>query len=239
MIRVAICDYSVKTYHTISKCLEQYALSSHEPIKIHYYRTVEELLISYHGQYDILFLEIMLNKKSSIDTVKCIRRIDERVFIVFVTRHNNFGAESYQVRATNYLLKPFSLESVEKTLQQIHVELLKEKYYIIAKSKGKIVKLPIEDILYIDYYNHRLTFHMFDETSEKIYGSYQQLFAQKHTECLYQIHKSYVINMFWIERIENKTVYFRNVQQGFMISRKRWKDFLSAYQLFLDTKLFC
>lgn len=232
MMRIALCDTSIKSYHNIKHCLKQYESSSCDPILIHYYSSAEELLFSYQGQYDVLFLETVINKKSGIDTARCIRKMDERVFIVFVTVHNNYGAESYQVRAANYLIKPFSYEIFKETMEQIHIELLKESYYIIAKSEDRIIKLLINDILYIDYCNHKLTFHMFQGNTEKIYGSYKCLFTQKHTDCLYQIHKSYVINMFWIEAIEDKTVYIKNVPQGFPVSRGRWKLFFDTYRLF-------
>lgn len=233
MIRIALCDNSIKSYQTIKCCLKQYESSSRNPILIHYYHSAEELLFSYQGQYDVLFLETVINKKSGIDTAKSIRKMDERVFIVFVSMYGNYGAESYQVHATNYLLKPFSYETVKETMDLIHTELLKEKYYIIAKSGCRIVKLPIEDILYIAYNAHKLIFHMFYGNSEGTYGSFKRLFEQKYTDCLYQIHKSYVINMLWIERIENKIIYLKNIPQGFPVSRKRWHGFLDAYTKFM------
>lgn len=233
MIGIALCDTSIKSYYNIREFLKQYELSSCDPILIHYYSSAEELLFSYRGQYDILFMETIINKKSGIDTARCIRKIDERVFIVFVTAHDNYGAESYQVHATNYLIKPFSYEIFKETMEQIHIELLKENYYIIAKSEDRIIKLLINDILYIDYCNHKLTFHMFQGNTENVYGSYKCLFAQKHTDCLYQIHKSYVINMLWIESIKDKTIHIKNVSQGFPVSRGRWKLFLDAYRSFV------
>ncbi|MCM1326581.1 MAG: LytTR family DNA-binding domain-containing protein [Bacteroidales bacterium] len=236
MIKVALCDQSIQTYYAIKRCLEQCALSYKSPISFCYYATVDELVFSYQGQYDILFLDTVVNQKSGIDAAKCIREIDARVFIVFVTAHDNFGAESYQIRATSYLLKPFSAETLRQTFHRMYVELLKEKDYIIGKSKNRIVKLPIEDILYVEYCNHKLIFHMFFEDSETMYGSYQQLFEQKSANCLYQIHRSYVINMIWIEHIENKAIYLQNVSQGFIVSRARWKDFLHTYQRFLNSK---
>lgn len=232
MIRIALCDTSIESYYIFSRFLKKYESSSCDPILIHYYSSAEELLFSYQGQYDVLFLETIINKKSGIDTARCIRKMDERVFIVFVTVHDNYGAESYQVHATNYLIKPFTYEMFKETMEQIHIELLKENYYIITKSEDRIIKLLINDILYIDYCNHKLTFHMFQGNTEKAYGSYKYLFEQKHTECLYQIHKSYVVNMLWIESIEDKTVYIKNISQGFPVSRGRWKLFLDAYKLF-------
>lgn len=236
MIRIALCDTSVTSYYNMQHWLKRYETNSRDPILIHYYRSAKELLFSYQNQYDVLFLETVLNQESGIDTAKSIRQMDDRVFIVFVTMHGNFGAESYQVHATNYLLKPFSYEMLKATMDQIHIELLKEKYYMIAKSGDRMIKLPIDDILYIDYYCHKLTFHMFYGNTEKVYGSFKQLFEQECTCCLHQIHKSYVINMLWIEQIKNKIIYLKNIPEGFPVSRKRWKPFLEAYRKFWEGK---
>jgi len=70
------------------------------------------------------------------------------------------------------------------------------------------------------------------DNKEECYGTFKELFYSNF-KCLYQIHKSYVINMLWIEKISKKTIFLKNTQQGFLVSRHRWKKFISDYQDFL------
>lgn len=232
MIKVALCDDSEKSYNHLKYYLHKYEEVCKEHIHIQYYSSAEELLFSYQSQFDILFMETVINHKSGIDAAKSIRKLDENVCIIFVTMYRTFGSESYQIHASNYLIKPLTYKTLEMAMNQVYIEFLKKKHYIIASSSNKIIKIPIDNILYISYFNHKLTFHLFSGETAETYGSYKGLFEHEGTNCLFQIHKSYVINMLWIEQIINKTIYLKNILQGFPVSKQRWQDFSNTYKNF-------
>jgi len=151
MIRIAVCDDSKETYSIIKDYLKKYETLSKEIITLKYYNSGDELFFYYKCQYDILIMETIINNKNCIKIAEYIRKIDEKVFIIFCTKYKEFGADSYNVGAVNYILKPFTYEILEKTMNTIYAELFKKKEYIILKSKDKISKLLIDKILYISY----------------------------------------------------------------------------------------
>lgn len=51
---------------------------------------------------------------TGVDTARAIRKIDEDVKLIFITTSNEFASESYEVKAEDYLIKPFNKERLEK-----------------------------------------------------------------------------------------------------------------------------
>jgi len=71
---------------------------------------------------DVIFTDIEM---PDINGLEYVRSLKDRPIIVFVTAYANFAVEGFQVDATDYLLKPFSLtdflRSAEKVRQQFEL----------------------------------------------------------------------------------------------------------------------
>lgn len=71
---------------------------------------------------DVIFTDIEM---PDINGLEYIRSLKDKPIIVFVTAYANFAVEGFQVDATDYLLKPFSLtdfmRSAEKVRQQFEL----------------------------------------------------------------------------------------------------------------------
>ena len=61
------------------------------------------------GRYDIVVLDIFMGGITGVDVAKQIRLTDPNVKLVFCSHSNEFAAESYQVNAQYYLVKPATL----------------------------------------------------------------------------------------------------------------------------------
>ena len=69
--------------------------------------------------FDIVFLDIYMNGITGIETAKKLRETDNQSKIIFITTSNEFASESYEVKAYDYLIKPFSKERILKTMERI------------------------------------------------------------------------------------------------------------------------
>ena len=67
---------------------------------------------------DVLFLDIQM---PGIDGFEVLEELvpDERPIIVFVTAHDEFALRAFEVHALDYLLKPYSQQRLNTTLQRI------------------------------------------------------------------------------------------------------------------------
>ena len=58
--------------------------------------------------FDIIFLDIEMGQEDGITVARRIRKIDKKVLIVYVTSHENYMMESFEIRPFRFLVKPVS-----------------------------------------------------------------------------------------------------------------------------------
>lgn len=120
--------------------------------------------------YDLVFLDIMMDQISGIDVARRIRETDKDCLIIFISASKEFALQGFEVRAFDYLVKPLTEERFEQTMELCRSELLKRIRYIEVKESRTMVKVPLHEIIYTDYYNHYIQIH----TTDRMIRSYQQ-----------------------------------------------------------------
>jgi two-component system, LytTR family, response regulator len=70
------------------------------------------------GSPDLLFLDIQIGTVNGVELARSLAP-DEAPIIVFVTAHNHYAIEAFEVSAVDYLLKPFDAERFHKTLLRV------------------------------------------------------------------------------------------------------------------------
>lgn len=107
-------------------------------------------------QVDLIFLDIQMPQVTGIDFVKSLKNPP---LIVFTTAYPDYAVEGFELAATDYLLKPISMDrfmqAVNKAEQDLstrhntdHTE-SKESFFFVKADK-KLVKINYKDILYIE-----------------------------------------------------------------------------------------
>jgi two-component system, LytTR family, response regulator len=195
---------------------------------------------------DLVFLDINMPELSGIQLLKSLPNPPK---VIFTTAYPEYGAESYEYNAVDYLLKPVRYERFLKAINKA-VELSNPKKQgacenhplperrndILIKSGTQLIKLNPEEILYVEGSGNYMTFH----TSEKKIMSL--LTMTDVIECLppgmfARIHKSFVVSMKHIQMIEKHDVYIHgkaipigNTYRDLFFARLAGKD--------KDSKLF-
>lgn len=65
---------------------------------------------------DIAFLDIEMHGLNGIELAKAIKEINHKTRIIFVTGFSKYAVEAFEIRASGYLLKPPTLESIKREL---------------------------------------------------------------------------------------------------------------------------
>ena len=109
-MKIAIIDDLPTDQNTLltvlPSCFQELGFSI---IKLDIFSSGEALLETFQtGSYDILFMDIYMSGITGMETAQRIRELDTSVKIVFISTSNEFAAESYEVHADFYLLKPYS-----------------------------------------------------------------------------------------------------------------------------------
>lgn len=109
------------------------------------------------AQVDIMFLDINM---PGISGLEFIRALDEPPAVIFTTAHAEHAVEGFELNAMDYLLKPISFDRFSKAVNKaIHYLTLEqqdeqagseEDDHMFVKADKKIVKIKLDDILYIE-----------------------------------------------------------------------------------------
>ena len=81
------------------------------------------------------------------------------IHILFCTTSADSAVQSYRVRAFDYLLKPLRPGQVAEVMALACAALHNRSAYIEVKEGWSMVRIPLRDIIYTDYYNHYIHIH--------------------------------------------------------------------------------
>ncbi|HEU4471595.1 MAG TPA: response regulator transcription factor [Flavisolibacter sp.] len=118
-------------------------------------------LINTH-KIDLLFLDIHL---PGVNGMQLIRSLKQPPAVVFTTAYSEYAAESYELEAIDYLVKPVTAEKLSRSLQKFMKLQSKptqgeaEKEFLFLRVDGKLVKVFFKDIHYIESRKDYLMIH--------------------------------------------------------------------------------
>ena len=160
---------------------------------------------------DVVFMDIDLKGESGLECAKAICEVEPKVKIVFATAHSEYMANAFEIYAFDYLVKPFDMERIGKTLDRImkfsdigrHEDIQEntgdEK--LLIKGKEEINILDINDIIMIERTDSTTRIVTKDEvylTAQSLSSLEEKLNADKFMRC----HKSYIIRIDAIKKLE-------------------------------------
>lgn len=107
---------------------------------------------------DILFLDIRMPQLNGLELVSTLSNPPK---IIFTTAYGEYALESYELQATDYLLKPIKFERFVKAVNraipnlaptQATAELpsVVEDSYLYFRADRKMVKVVLKDIFYVE-----------------------------------------------------------------------------------------
>ncbi len=206
MINVAICDDEEGFLYLGERLIRSYMKNNGYQCCVDLYSSGTAFLGAQKESfsYDIIFLDINMSGIDGIETAKRIRRVDSKVFIVFLTAFASYSLEGYKVDAVRYLLKDSN--TLEKSMEECLDTVLQKMDYAENKEifnflEGEI-SLALDEIIYIESNLHKLFFHL--NKREMAYSMYEKLDVIEKKLQSFQfcrIHKSYLVNMKYVSDI--------------------------------------
>lgn len=181
------------------------------------------------GEYDLILLDIFMDRILGIDVARKIREDDMDVRLVFCTTSNEFACESYEVGANYYLQKPVSESSFAKMLEMIKLVQYEMNRFIRLPDDQRLV---LRNMIYSEYHNHLITIHC------KKGQNLQTRMSQMDFETLlsdynyfYSCSKGIVINFHEVIGQED-SMFLMSDETWLPISRRKAKDTLEAFAHF-------
>ena len=219
MIQIAFCDDDQTVLDQLSALLEKYRTQRCLQIQCTAFRSPLDLLaeIEKGVRYDILFLDVIMPAENGItgDERVEIRQYDTAVEIIFLTSSTEFAVESYMVGAYFYQLKPIWEESFFRLTDSVIAECRRaDQRSLVLRCKTGISRIELDQLLYCEVLGRTLLFHLVDGTVLESTGSMDELARQLTPhESFLRTHRSFLINMDYIQSISSRAVILTNLVQ--------------------------
>lgn len=198
MFRIAICDDDAAERKKIENNLISY-ISARPDVAIDYdifsssFELMEE--IDKSGSFDIILLDIFMPGMMGTELARNLRKLDEKTDIIFVTTSHDFALEAFSVHAFDYICKPYTQEKFDFALDRV-TEARGERNWILLSSEGKVHRVAMEDIIYIETVDKRRIFTLSGGLKLQAWFSASELEAQILVwKGLIRCGSSYVINL--------------------------------------------
>lgn len=200
-----------------------------------YFPSGEDFLQHWHpGAFELVVLDIFMDKLTGMDVAREIRRTDNEVRLVFSTTSNEFASESYEVNACYYLHKPFGKDRVKAMLDRIDLAQL-ERMRAVQLPDGTNVVL--RDIIYADYDSHCTMLHCKHGKAISVRANFSKIEALL---CAYPYFftpsKGLIVNFHEVIT-QNTDTFSMSDGSRIPISRRKAKEVLDAYSSFLFARL--
>lgn len=217
MIRIGIVDDEEPIRNMIYKNITQ-AVAASEDVEFITFSSGEEFIgrLQEGESFDILFTDIQMNGMDGMELGKEVRKYQPEIYIVFITSHAEYAAESYLIEAYQYILK----QDLEYRLPMVAYQLVEKlnrqsRQYRMVGTNSEKLKIYYRDIIYI--YKSKGTKYVNFVTMG---GEYRERIS---LECIYQelgsrefvlVDRGYIVNMKRICRLSGDTIY---LEKGYQV----------------------
>lgn len=207
--QIAICDDEQRMLEQLS----QKILSSFVQIKLEaeYVCTTDSAQMMEFLQtnaVDVIFLDIDMPIFSGMDIAGVLNEKHPNVILVFVTSHDALVYQSFAYRPFAFIRKTHLDEELQDVMERIRKELHNRKQDIVITKGQELIRILIQDILYIESEANYLNIHTRNEiyrVRETMTNMEKELLEKGFLRC----HKGYLINGEYIAKYKTTEVDLR------------------------------
>ncbi len=202
-----------------------------------------EAVIEFRRQKpEVVFLDIAIKGSSGIECARILTDLDPKVKIIFATAHAEYMPEAFELYAFDYLVKPFDLERVNRTLNRIQSlgsaspfeqeeRIVKSVYRqdkLLVKGKESMSFINIPDIILIQRENNSTV--IYTETDSYVTSAkLSELEKKLNPDQFLRSHKSYIINLSRIRKIEpygrwTYIVHFQGRREDALLTAEKFEE---------------
>lgn len=229
-MNIAICDDDLLYMNQVKEMIEKWGKEHHEDVSIYLFNHGDALINSYQKSHiEVILLDIMMPLLNGMETAHEIRKNDFVVKIIFLTSSPEFALESYDVKASGYLLKPTTYEKLCSLLNDCKQAFHYEPESIIVKTDKGYRKIYYHLIECVEAQNKKVLFCLNDGECLEVLDTFVHCSNElTSNDAFYKCHRSYLVHMPAIDHfnsIEIETKTHKKVP----IARSYAKSFKEAY----------
>lgn len=179
---------------------------------------------------DLIFLDIQMPKLNGFEMLELLDNTPE---VIFITAHNQYAINAFEMNAVDYLLKPYSserlvsaihkavdrirnkdtkAENIQKLIRQPLTEKLER---VVVKTGSRIKVIPVEKINYLEAQDDYVMLYT-DEGKHLKQATMSYFEENLDTSDFIRIHRSYIVKISQVIQLEpyGKDNYVAKLKSG-------------------------
>lgn len=180
---------------------------------------------------DLIFCDIQMPSMTGIHLVKSL---EQNTMVIFTTAYSEYAAVSYELNAIDYLLKPINQARFSKAIEkaQDYADYICRKDHsndkaIFVRADFSLVKILLEDILYIEGLADYLKIHIRDRKPVITRMPMKEMMEKLPVIDFIRVHRSYILPLSKIELVRGTLIVIG--EQEFPIGRTYADDFFQRF----------
>lgn len=181
---------------------------------------MEGLQLLHQHKVDLIFLDVQMPSMTGIDFIKAINGKSK---VILTTAYSEYAMEGFEHEIVDYLLKPISFARFIKGAQRALTLIQptnagtpkEEDDYIFVKTeqKGKLIKINIEDILFIEGLKNYVKIHTRQGEGIIALLNIKDLEERLPASNFARTHKSFILATGYIRMIEGNIVHLEHTKE--------------------------
>lgn len=226
MLSIAVCDDEIIECAGMAEKIRGTLEEMKVPCFLRQFNSGEELLQS-EEDFDIVFLDIMMDGLDGMKTAKRIRKKASCRLLVFISASRDYVFDAYDVEAFWYLVKPVERAKLKQVLKKavLKTEAASPDFILVNKGRQK-QKIFLRDILYFEIMGRLIDIHKTGGISD-YYGKIGILEEELREKGFFRCHKSYLVHLKYVKGYNRQEAVLDNGEK-IPISKRRYEEFCKA-----------
>ncbi|MFL2099886.1 LytTR family transcriptional regulator DNA-binding domain-containing protein [Desemzia sp. FAM 23989] len=175
----------------------------------------EAISVLIDQRIDLIFLDIHLTEESGLTLANKLNLLQHPPIIIFATAYDEYALQAFELNARDYVLKPFSLDRIQKAVQKAHQSFLATTAQISSNTpeaaredtipvqiEERIILVKVQLIIAISINNRELNLHT-EEGTYTLHGTLNAWEEKLSSDSSFiRVHRSFIVNQSKIKEIQ-------------------------------------
>lgn len=230
IINILVCDDDAVFVQRMMGLLRAQPTQRDPAVKIYGVTDPSSLEDKELSKFSILFLDIDMGAYNGITIARRIRSLKLDPILIFVTNYVEYSPEGYEVRAFRYLLKSELDRKLPVYYQEALAELNHKADVLTFSVGGEQYFVKRKNIVYLESRKRSMYLHTLqpERAGECFYSTMENMETELNDAGFLRVHKSYLVNMAYIEKLNYDKVLLRN-GETLPVSQRKFSDIKILY----------